>query len=78
MGGGGRVVGWKVRFSWGSTSVSGGRKEMEDAIAVVSGFMLSSCCDVGGCSYVGSRSSGCVNPVHFFGVYDGHGSAQVY
>lgn len=63
--------------SWGYTSVIGRRKEMEDAIAVVPGFMSRSCHHVGGCTAPGSRSSFEISPVHFFGVYDGHGGSQV-
>ncbi|KAK2385394.1 protein phosphatase 2C [Trifolium repens] len=63
--------------SWGHTSVIGRRKEMEDAIAVIPGFMSRTCDHVGGCTAPGSRSSGEISPVHFFGVYDGHGGSQV-
>lgn len=50
---------------------------MEDAIAVVPGFMSRTCCHVGGCTAPGSRSSGQLSPLHFFGVYDGHGGSEV-
>ncbi|KAK2439360.1 protein-serine/threonine phosphatase [Trifolium repens] len=63
--------------NWGHTSVIGRRKEMEDAIAVIPGFMSRTCDHVGGCTAPGSRSSGEISPVHFFGVYDGHGGSQV-
>jgi len=63
--------------SWGHTSVIGRRKEMEDAVAVIPGFMSRTCDHVGGCTAPGSRSSGEIAPVHFFGVYDGHGGSQV-
>lgn len=63
--------------SWGHTSVIGRRKEMEDAVAVIPGFMSRTCDHVGGCTAPGSRSSGEISPVHFFGVYDGHGGSQV-
>ncbi|CAJ2676289.1 unnamed protein product [Trifolium pratense] len=62
--------------SWGHTSLIGRRKEMEDAIAVIPGFMSRTCDHVGGCTAPGSRSSGEITPVHFFGVYDGHGGSQ--
>lgn len=64
--------------SWGHTSVIGRRKEMEDAVAVIPGFMSHTCDHVGGCTAPGSRSSGEIAPVHFFGVYDGHGGSQVH
>ncbi|GAV88054.1 PP2C domain-containing protein [Cephalotus follicularis] len=63
--------------SWGFTSVMGRRREMEDAVAVVPGFMSRTCEHVGGCTAPGSRTSGEISPVHFFGVYDGHGGSQV-
>lgn len=63
--------------SWGFTSVIGRRREMEDAVAVVPGFVSQSCDHVGGCTAPGSRSSGEISPLHFFGVYDGHGGSQV-
>ncbi|KAK3024905.1 hypothetical protein RJ639_043220 [Escallonia herrerae] len=63
--------------AWGFTSVIGRRREMEDAVAVVPGFLSLTCDHVGGCTAPGSRSSGEISPVHFFGVYDGHGGSQV-
>ncbi|XAR53382.1 Phosphoprotein phosphatase [Bertholletia excelsa] len=63
--------------TWGFTSVIGRRKEMEDALAVVPGFIERACNHVGGCTAPGSRSSCEVSPLHFFGVYDGHGGSQV-
>ncbi|POO00531.1 Protein phosphatase 2C [Trema orientale] len=63
--------------SWGFTSVIGRRREMEDAVAVVPGFMSRTCDHVGGCTAPGSRTSSEISPVHFFGVYDGHGGSQV-
>lgn len=63
--------------SWGFTSVIGRRREMEDAVAVIPGFMSLTCNHVGGCTAPGSRSSSDISPLHFFGVYDGHGGVQV-
>ncbi|KAJ4842831.1 hypothetical protein Tsubulata_033651 [Turnera subulata] len=63
--------------SWGFTSVIGRRREMEDAVAVIPGFMSHTCDHVGGCTATGSRTSSEISPVHFFGVYDGHGGSQV-
>ncbi|CAK9137044.1 unnamed protein product [Ilex paraguariensis] len=65
------------RVLWGFTSVIGRRREMEDAVRVVPGFMSRTCDHVGGCTAAGSMSSTEVSPVHFFGVYDGHGGSQV-
>ncbi|XP_076949734.1 protein phosphatase 2C 77-like isoform X2 [Bidens hawaiensis] len=70
-----KCVGKNKGVVWGFKSVIGRRKEMEDAVAVVPGFMTLSCEHVGGCT--GSRGSGEILPVHFFGVYDGHGGSQV-
>lgn len=72
-----RCVGRPERLSWGLTSVIGRRSEMEDVVAVVPGFMSRTCCHVGGCTALGSRSSGQLSPLHFFGVYDGHGGSEV-
>lgn len=63
--------------SWGLTSVIGRRREMEDAVAVRPGFMSGMCDHIGGCTAPGSRTCGETSPVHFFGVYDGHGGSQV-
>lgn len=64
--------------TWGCSSVIGRRREMEDAVAVASGFISGTCDRVGGCTAPGSRCSGEVSPVHLFGVYDGHGGSQVH
>ncbi|KAM5547575.1 hypothetical protein ABKV19_001855 [Rosa sericea] len=63
--------------TWGFTSVIGRRREMEDAVAVIPEFMARTCDQVGGCTAPGSRTSSEISPVHFFGVYDGHGGSQV-
>ncbi|KAL9224541.1 hypothetical protein vseg_000566 [Gypsophila vaccaria] len=72
-----RCVGRQDRLSWGSTTVIGRRSAMEDALAIVPNFVLDSCRSVGGCTAPASRSSGDVNGVYFFGVYDGHGGSEV-
>lgn len=63
--------------SWGFTSVIGRRREMEDAVAVIPEFMSHTCDHVGGCTAPGSSTSAQISPIHFFGVYDGHGGSQV-
>ncbi|TYI22085.1 hypothetical protein ES332_A06G080300v1 [Gossypium tomentosum] len=63
--------------TWGFTSVIGRRREMEDAISVIPGFMSHKCDHVGGCTAPGSKTSAEISPIHFFGVYDGHGGSQV-
>ncbi|KAK9274962.1 hypothetical protein L1049_022219 [Liquidambar formosana] len=73
-----KCVGRNIKgVSWGFTSIIGRRREMEDAVALIPGFMSLTCDHVGGCTAPGSRTSGDISPVHFFGVYDGHGGSQV-
>ncbi|KAG9449104.1 hypothetical protein H6P81_009069 [Aristolochia fimbriata] len=72
-----KCVGRRRTLSWGSASLLGRRREMEDALAVVPGFMSPTCEAFGGCTAPGSRTSTEISPVHFFGVYDGHGGSQV-
>ncbi|KAL6615454.1 hypothetical protein ACP70R_037724 [Stipagrostis hirtigluma subsp. patula] len=63
---------------WGYTSICGRRPEMEDAVATVPRFfdvplwMLTGNAVVDGLDPMTFRL-----PAHFFGVYDGHGGAQV-
>ncbi|KAI3827200.1 hypothetical protein L1987_01272 [Smallanthus sonchifolius] len=72
-----KCVGRSKGVAWGFKSVIGRRKEMEDAVAVVPGFMSRTCDHVGGCTTPGSRTSVEISPIHFFAVYDGHGGSQV-
>lgn len=72
-----KCVGRNKGVAWGFRSVIGRRKEMEDAVAVVPGFMSHTCDRVGGCTNPGSGNSVEISPIHFFGVYDGHGGSQV-
>uniref|UniRef100_A0A453EYY6 protein-serine/threonine phosphatase n=1 Tax=Aegilops tauschii subsp. strangulata TaxID=200361 RepID=A0A453EYY6_AEGTS len=63
---------------WGFTSICGRRPEMEDAVVAVPRFfglplwMLTGNNMVDGLDPISFRL-----PAHFFGVYDGHGGAQV-
>ena len=63
---------------WGSVSICGRRPEMEDAVVVVPRFfeiplqMVAGDRDIDGLDPCSVRL-----PAHFFGVYDGHGGAQV-
>lgn len=63
---------------WGYTSICGRRPEMEDAVAIVPRFfdlplwLLTGNAMVDGLDPMTFRL-----PAHFFGVYDGHGGAQV-
>lgn len=64
---------------WGFTSICGRRPEMEDAVATVPRFfqvslkMLTADLQIDGLDPNSFRL-----PAHFFGVYDGHGGAQVH
>ncbi|RZC50179.1 hypothetical protein C5167_018608 [Papaver somniferum] len=72
-------VGKKNKYvTWGFSSIIGRRKEMEDAVCIIPGFISNHTCrDIGGCTAPSSRVSSEIQPVHFFGVYDGHGGSQV-
>lgn len=66
----------------GIVSLCGRRREMEDAVVAKPTFMELACDVVGGCNSNGSGSSQAAisssqTPLHFFGVYDGHGGSQV-
>uniref|UniRef100_A0A7I4A9N2 protein-serine/threonine phosphatase n=1 Tax=Physcomitrium patens TaxID=3218 RepID=A0A7I4A9N2_PHYPA len=56
----------------GLVSLCGRRPEMEDAVVAKSSFMKMPCNKVGGCYTAGSDEA----PLHYFGVYDGHGGSQ--
>ena len=63
---------------WGFVSICGRRPEMEDAVVAVPRFfeiplqMVAGARDIDGLDPCSIRL-----PAHFFGVYDGHGGAQV-
>lgn len=67
----------------GVKTIRGRRKEMEDAVTVVHRFLSVPCELIGCCKAVcGTESSrswryNSSDNLHFFGVYDGHGGAQV-
>lgn len=67
--------GGAAAMTWGAASIVGRRKEMEDAVAVAPAFMDVTCERVGGCA--APQGSGEISQLRFFGVYDGHGGAQV-
>lgn len=63
--------------STGVMSICGMRSEMEDAVTIAHKFLLLSCKQIGGCSETCLDEQGANTPLHFFGVYDGHGGSQV-
>uniref|UniRef100_A0A1D1YAG8 protein-serine/threonine phosphatase n=1 Tax=Anthurium amnicola TaxID=1678845 RepID=A0A1D1YAG8_9ARAE len=64
---------------WGHVSMCGRRPEMEDALAVVPRFVeIPLWMLTGACSVDGGLNQSLTHLIgHFFGVYDGHGGAQV-
>ncbi|XVF24903.1 hypothetical protein REPUB_Repub13aG0167800 [Reevesia pubescens] len=64
-------------MSWGYRLEQGKRSTMEDAVAVQQGFMELCCKDVGGCTAAECKYAMEKSPVHFFGIFDGHGGDQV-
>lgn len=58
--------------SHGMVSLCGRRREMEDAVASKDCFVKLPCNIAGGCEAEGSEAI----PLHYFGVYDGHGGSQ--
>lgn len=59
--------------SHGMVSLCGRRREMEDAVVSKDSFVKLPCNEVGGCDAAGLEAT----PLHYFGVYDGHGGSQV-
>ncbi|XP_007024303.2 PREDICTED: probable protein phosphatase 2C 6 [Theobroma cacao] len=64
-------------ISWGYCVEQGRRSTMEDAAAVHPGIMQVSCKDVGGCTAPECKYAMEKSPVHYFGIFDGHGGDQV-
>ncbi|KAJ6803115.1 putative protein phosphatase 2C 53 [Iris pallida] len=63
---------------WGSTSICGLRPEMEDAVAAVPRFFELPMRMVAADRVLDGLDPSSIRlPAHFFGVYDGHGGAQV-
>lgn len=63
---------------WGCVSICGRRPEMEDAVVAVPRFFEIPLRMVAGDGVVDGLDASSVRlPAHFFGVYDGHGGAQV-
>ncbi|KAG0584222.1 hypothetical protein KC19_3G194600 [Ceratodon purpureus] len=56
----------------GMVSLCGRRREMEDAVVAKESFVMLPCNKAGGCDASGLEDA----PLHYFGVYDGHGGSQ--
>ncbi|KAJ6801939.1 putative protein phosphatase 2C 53 [Iris pallida] len=78
-GNGGRSVYLMDYFPlWGSVSICGHRPEMEDAVVAVPRFFELPMRMVAGDQVLDGLDPSSIRlPAHFFGVYDGHGGAQV-
>ncbi|TXG68829.1 hypothetical protein EZV62_003764 [Acer yangbiense] len=63
--------------TFGKASEQGLRKTMEDTCGIYQEFMTLSCVEVGGCTAPSCRYASVKSPVHYFGVFDGHGGSQV-
>ncbi|KAK8510637.1 hypothetical protein V6N12_055564 [Hibiscus sabdariffa] len=55
----------------------GDYSQSKDKSIFIPAFISRSCDQVGGCMAPGSRTADEVSPIHFFGVYDGHGGSQI-
>ncbi|KAK3219969.1 hypothetical protein Dsin_013939 [Dipteronia sinensis] len=62
--------------TFGEASEQGLRKTMEDTCGIYPEFMTLSCIEVGGCTAPSCRYASVKSPVHYFGVFDGHGGSQ--
>ncbi|OMO70974.1 phosphatase 2C (PP2C)-like protein [Corchorus capsularis] len=72
-----RCIGRRNRgVSWGYDLEQGNRSTMEDALGVFPEFMQLCCKDFGGCTAPECKYSLEKSPVHFFGLFDGHGGDQ--
>ncbi|KAH7565314.1 hypothetical protein JRO89_XS09G0185200 [Xanthoceras sorbifolium] len=74
-----RCVGRSNRgVTWGEVSKQGLRKTMEDTCGIYPEFMTLSCIEVGGCTAPSCRYASAKSPVHYFGVFDGHGGSEIH
>ncbi|KAK0597006.1 hypothetical protein LWI29_020902 [Acer saccharum] len=62
--------------TFGEATEQGLRKTMEDTCGIYPEFMTLSCIEVGGCTAPSCRYASVKSPVHYFGVFDGHGGSQ--
>ncbi|OMO66538.1 phosphatase 2C (PP2C)-like protein [Corchorus olitorius] len=73
-----RCIGRRNRgVSWGYDMEQGNRSTMEDALGIFPEFMQLCCKDFGGCTAPECKYALEKSPVHFFGLFDGHGGDQV-
>lgn len=63
--------------SFGFSTERGRRPTMEDVVAICPAFLDISCKDFGGCTAPYCRFAVEKSPVHFFGLFDGHGGEEV-
>ncbi|KAJ0007331.1 hypothetical protein Pint_29617 [Pistacia integerrima] len=63
--------------TWGKVYEQGWRQTMEDTVAVYPAFMKLTCNEFGGCTAPGCKYALQKSPIHFFGVFDGHGGSEV-
>lgn len=63
--------------SWGKIYDQGYRQSMEDNVAVYPTFLKLTCNEFGGCTAPACKYAQKKSPIHFFGVFDGHGGPQV-
>ncbi|PWA63960.1 Protein phosphatase 2C [Artemisia annua] len=66
-----------IGLSWGYITDQGGRKHMEDRIVMYPNFMSLKCDTFGGCTAPESEDASVESLVHYFGVFDGHGSDEI-
>ncbi|KAK1578727.1 hypothetical protein Q3G72_032681 [Acer saccharum] len=64
--------------TFGEASEQGLRKTMEDTCGIYPEFMTLSCIEVGGCMICAGMYASVKSPVHYFGVFDGHGGSQQF
>ncbi|KAJ0074904.1 hypothetical protein Patl1_33984 [Pistacia atlantica] len=63
--------------TWGKVYEQGWRQTMEDTVAVYPAFMKLTCNEFGGCTAPGCKYALQKSPIHFFGVFDGHGGSEI-
>lgn len=73
-----RCVGRTNRLvTWGASSWQGRRQTMEDNVRIFPGLLHLTCNEFGGCTAPECKFAAVKSPVHYFGLFDGHGGNQV-